>query len=310
MHELNFSLRQLQYFLVTAKHRSLRQAARALKIKQPSLSAQIKAMEEALQVELFERGRGGIQLTPFGRDLLPDARAVVNAVRNIREAAASASGSPAGTYRLGVSRSLGPYALPYVLPVLHQQYHDVKFFVRENVPDLLLQGLVDGEYDVIFSTLPIEDPAITVQPLFREPIYLVSNSNHPLADTNPVPAQSLKGQEILTIEEHYLFYRQVEAISKRFNAKLLRDYEGTSLDAIRQMVYMEIGIAFLPAFYVRSEIRERDNLCVMQVAGESIYRVHALAWRNTSRQAMYYRQFAEIFQAVLADEFGEDVVLL
>lgn len=310
MDDMNFSLRQLQYFLVTAKHNSLRQAARELKIKQPSLSAQIRTLEDALQMKLFERSRGGIQLTPFGRNLLPEVRTAVNASRNILEAAVSAGGGPAGTYRLGVSRSLGPYTLPYVLPTLHQRYQDVKFFVREEVPDLLLRGLSEGVYDVIFSTLPIDDPALTVFPLFREPIYLVLNADNPLAGKEPLPASQLKDQDILTIEEHHLFFHQVEALCRRFNAALLRDYEGTSLDAIRQMVYMEMGIAFLPALYIRSEIRDRDELCVMEVAGEQIYRVHALAWRSNSPQEAFYRQFAEVFQEVAANEFGQDAVLV
>ena len=119
-------------------------------------------------------------------------------------------------------------------------------------------------------------------PLFREPLYLVMNRNHPLAKNKAIKGDQLAGLEILTLEEHHLFYRQVEDLCKRFDARLLRDYEGTSLDSIRQMVYMEMGVAFLPALYIRSEIKDRDELSVLTIKDEPINRIHALAWRDTS----------------------------
>lgn len=310
MKELNFSLRQLQYFLVAARHRSLRRAAVELGITQPSLSAQLKALEDALGVELFERSRGGVTLTPIGRNMLTEARLAVNAADAISEAARFASRGPTGTFRLGVAPSLGPYSLPWLLPAIRQQYRGVKFFVREEVTGILIDSLKLGEYDLIFTQLPIDDPALTVVPLFREPVYLVLHAEHPLAQQVTVKPEQLDGLEVLTIEEHHQFFRQVEDLCKRFHAKLLRDYEGTSLDAIRQMVYMEMGVAFLPALYIRSEIRDRDELVVREVEGEVIYRTHAIAWRDTSPLRGFYRGLCAYIQKVVAQRFGDDVSVL
>jgi LysR family hydrogen peroxide-inducible transcriptional activator len=310
MKELNFSLRQLQYFLVAARHRSLRRAAVELGITQPSLSAQLKALEDALGVELFERSRGGVTLTPIGRNMLTEARLAVNAADAISEAARFASRGPTGTFRLGVAPSLGPYSLPWLLPAIRQQYRGVKFFVREEVTGILIDSLKLGEYDLIFTQLPIDDPALTVVPLFREPVYLVLHAEHPLAQQATVKPEQLDGLEVLTIEEHHQFFRQVEDLCKRFHAKLLRDYEGTSLDAIRQMVYMEMGVAFLPALYIRSEIRDRDELVVREVEGEVIYRTHAIAWRDTSPLRGFYRGLCAFMQKVVAQRFGDDVSVL
>lgn len=310
MNELNISLKQLRYYLVAAKHSSLRQAARELRITQPSLSAQLRLLEESLGVVLFERGRGGIRVTPIGRELIPEAHSAVNAAKSIMDAARFAAHGPSGTFRLGVSSSLGPYSLPWILPALHKQYKEMKFFVREAVPDLLTHGLNDGSYDLIFSTMPISDPGFVVMPLFREPIYLVLNKRHPLAANQEVEAKQLKGVEILTIEEHHLFHHQVQDLSRRFDARLLRDYEGTSLDAIRQMVYMEMGVAFLPGLYIRSEIRDRDELRVVTVTGEPIFRIHALAWRSTSPLRNFFTQMARSMQRITAEAFGDDITLV
>ena len=306
----NITFKQLRYYSVAARYNSLRQAARELRISQPSLSAQLSALEDTLGVELFERNRSGIYLTPLGRDLLKETHTAIEAVNVIAESANFASKGPAGTFRLGVTPSIGPYALPWILPTIHKQYKNMKLFVREEVYTDLAQGLIDGDYDLIFTTLPLDDSAFTVMPLLREPIYLVTSNTHRFAKNKSVKATELEGEEILTIEEHHQFYRQVEDLCAKFHAKLLRDYEGTSLDAIRQMVYMEMGIAFMPALYLRSEIKARDNLHILSLEDESIFRIHALAWRNTSPLRNFYRELGSAFQKLIKQHFKEDVTLL
>lgn len=307
---MNITLKQLRYYLVAAKYVSLRQAARELKISQPSLSAQIQKLEEALGIELFERSRGGVTLTPLGRDLLKQAQQAVNAAEVIIEAADFATNGPSGTFRLGASPTLGPYALPWILPEVHKKYGGVKFFVREEVPDALTEGLYNGRYDLILTTLPLKESGITVMPLFRESLYLVMNREHPLAKNKSIRGDQLAGLEILTIEEHHLLFRQVEDLCTQFKAEILRDYEGTSLDSIRQMVHMEMGVAFLPALYIRSEIKDRDELSVLTIKGEPINRIHALAWRDTSPLRNFYRELGEFFRDVVKVEFRDDVEVL
>ena len=310
MKDLNISLKQLRYYLTAAKHKSIRQAAKELRITQPSLSAQLKLLEEALGVELFERTRGGVTLTPLGRELITEAKTAVNAAEAIIDAANFATKGPTGTFKLGVSPSLGPYSLPWILPAVRQEFSGVKFFVREEVPALLIEGLTSGSYDLIFSPLPIDDPNVTVMPLFREPLFLVVNAGHPLAKYESIKASQLSGLDILAIEEHHHFFKLVENLCQRFHAHLLRDYEGSSLDAIRQMVYMEMGVAILPALYIRSEIRDRDELQVLSIEGEPIHRVHALAWRNTSPLRDFYRKLGVFFQQEIKKQFDKSVIMM
>ena len=307
MKELNLSLKQLRYYLVAARHRSLRQAARELQISQPSLSAQLKSLEESLGVVLFERNRGGVILTPLGRELIGEATQAINAAESIVDAANFLRNGPSGVFRLGSSPSLGPYSLPRILPSIHKKYTGVKFFVREDVPALLYEGLLAGNYDLIFTTLPVDEHAISVTNLFREPIYLVVNAEHSLATGTTIKAEQLAGLEVLTIEEHHLFFQQVEQLCKKFNAKLLRDYEGTSLDSIRQMVQMGMGVAFLPALYVRSEISSKDRLHVLKIEDEKIYRENVMCWRNTSPLKPFFRKLSVFFRDALVKEFKKEI---
>lgn len=307
MKDLNFSLKQLRYFLVAARHKSLRQAALELGITQPSLSVQLKTLEDALEVSLLERSRGGIALTPTGRTMLAEAKVAVSAAETMKEAAQLAAHGLSGTFRLGVAPSLGPYILPWILPLVRDEYRGVKFFVREAVTTVLVEGLKAGSHDLILTPMPPEDPALVMVPILREPIYLVIYKSHPLAKFATIKPSQLAGMDILTLEEHHLFYRQVEELCKRFKARLLRDFEGTSLDAIRQMVYMEMGAAFLPALYIRSEIRDRDELRVVRIQGEFIHRVHGFVWRATSPFRGFYRDLTTFVRKSSEAQFGDDV---
>jgi LysR family hydrogen peroxide-inducible transcriptional activator len=260
-------------------------------------------------VQLLERSRGGVALTPVGRSMLAEAKLAVSAAETMKEAAQMASHGPSGTFRLGVAPSLGPYILPWVLPRVRDEFRGVKFFVREAAASVLVEGLKAGNYDVIFTPIPmpLDDPSLAVVPILKEPIYLVIYKNHPLAMSETITPSQLAGMDILTLEEHHLFFAQVQELCKRFNARLLRDFEGTSLDAVRQMVYMEMGAAFLPALYIRSEIRDRDELRVLRIADEFIHRVHAIAWRNTSPFRNFYRDLTTFVRLSSTEQFGGDV---
>ena len=276
------SVRQLQYFITAAETRNFHRAAARLRVSQPTLTSQIATLERALDVSLFERSRAGSSLTPAGRELLPGARRVVEELQGLLDRARTISTGPAGTYRLGVTPTLGPYLLPLVLPEIHSEFDALKFYVREGAPSVLEQDLVTGEHDLVLTALPVAAGDLTVAPLFREPLRLVLSVEHRLADREVISPEDLRGEPVLTLEEHHLFHRQIAKLCDRLDARMLRDYEGTSLDTLRQMVVLGMGVAFLPALYVRSEIHTPATLRVATVEGEHMERTHALVWRPSS----------------------------
>src|SRR5690606_7727085 len=134
---LRVSLRQLEYFVAVSNAQSFRRAAEKLGVSQPTLTAQIASLEQALGVRLFERGRTGTIQSPVGRELVRDARRVLEVLEGFLDRAHSLTNGPGGTYRLGVTRTVGPYLLPHILPTLHREYGDLKFYVREDAPAAL-----------------------------------------------------------------------------------------------------------------------------------------------------------------------------
>ena len=302
------SLKQIQYFAAVAEYGSFRQAAFRLNITQPTLSNQVASMEKALKIQLFERSRKGINTTPEGRELLGSARRILEEAQGFTTQAALLSGGGMGTYRLGVTPTLGPYLLPHILSPIHNHHLDLKLYVREDAPSDLETGLINGQHDFILTTLPIMSNELVVAPLFREPLKLALPTNHKLASKARVNRVDLLGEEVLTISEHHLFHRQITELCERVGAVVRRDYEGTSLDTLRQMVVMGMGIAFLPALYVQSEILGKEELRVVDVEGINVVRNHALVWRNTSPVRNFYRQLAEEIRTIIEQDLADTVL--
>ena len=309
MNNLNdFSLKQLQYFAAVAEYGSFRQAAFRLEITQPTLSNQIATMERKLKIQLFERTRKGTNTTPPGRELLLSARRVLEEAQGFTTQAALLSGGGIGTYRLGVTPTLGPYLLPHILNPIHNKHTDLKLYVRENPPGELETGLINGQHDLILTTLPIMSSELTVAPLFREPLKLALARDHRLADRPIIKREDLLGEPVLTISEHHLFHRQITELCEEVGAPVLRDYEGTSLDTLRQMVVMGMGVAFLPALYAKSEIRNEEELRVADVEGINVVRNHALVWRNTSPVSGFYKQLSEEIKTIIETNLTSDIL--
>ena len=302
------SLKQIQYFAAVAEFGSFRQAAFRLNITQPTLSNQVAALEKTLKVQLFERSRKGINTTAQGRELLQGARRILEEAQGFATQAAMLSGGGMGIYRLGVTPTLGPYLLPHILSPIHARYTDLKLYVREDPPSDLETGLINGQHDLILSTQPIMSNELVVAPLFREPLKLALAMDHRLAGKTRINRMDLLGEPVLTVTEHHLFHRQITELCERVGAVVRRDYEGTSLDTLRQMVVMGMGVAFLPALYVKSEIRDSKELRVTDVEGINVVRNHALVWRNTSPARNFYKELASQIQEIVESELG-DVVM-
>ena len=203
------SLKHIRYFASIAEHGSFRQAALRLNVTQPTLSNQVASLEELLDVQLFERTRSGTSLTIEGRELLTSARRIIEEAQGFAMQAGSLSGGGAGTYRMGVTPTLGPYLLPHILSPIHAKYTDLKLYVREDAPSDLEYGLLNSQHDFILSTQPIMSSSLVVVPLFREPLKLAISRDHKLANKKTINRMDLLGEQVLTIGEHHLFHRQI-----------------------------------------------------------------------------------------------------
>lgn len=306
------SIRQMRYLVALSEARHFRKAAEAMQISQPSLSLQISNLEDLLGVRLVERGRGPVTLTPEGREVLSRARRVVDEVRGIVDLTAALKTGLSGTIRLGTTPTIGPYLMPFVVERLHARYPDLRLYIREVAPRDLRGELLAGSLDVILTQLPEGGADLTTRRLFREPLMLAMPDDHDLVQKAEIVHADLAGHNVLTLGPDYALHDQIAAICHQSGAVLARDYEGTSLDAIRQMVGMGMGVALLPRLYARSEIDGRaSNVVVRPFRRNAVMRSIGLVWRRAGNAATYDRLSSVIKEATRVDlQSGTSPVML
>ncbi len=293
------TLQQLRYLVAVADTLHFRRAAELTHVTQPTLSGQLRELENKLGVQLVERSRAKVILTPVGAEIAARGRTVLRDVQDIVELAAHGHSLLDGTIRVGVIQSLGPYLLPHILPELHQSYPNLKLYVREGMPQTLLGGIDDGSFDLLFFPLPVKGADLHTTRLFREPLWIVMPSDHHLAKKKTIDRSDLKDETVLTLERGHRLHDQVQALCEQYRAKLSLDYEGTSLDTLRQMVAMGMGLSFLPALYVLSEVLQDDQVVVRQLRSRAPSRMIGMVWRRHSARQDEFVTLAEHVRGIM-----------
>lgn len=285
------TLKQLRYLVAIRDERHFGRAAQSLHVTQPTLSHQLRKLEGMLGAQLVERGHP-VALTPVGREIATRARGILNEVADIQRLASRVRGALVGTVRLGVTPTLGPYLMPQVVMRLHGAHPELKLHVREGIPDDQAQSLANGDIDMLLAPLPIDDTRLTIEPLFREPLLLVGPTDHPFHKRETLSIADFEGVDMLTLDRRHHYDRQIQDICERIGAKVLRDYEGTSLDGLQQMAGSGLGLAVLPETYLRSESGGEHMVRRFDIQDWKAHRSIAAVWRKGSVLADAYRQIA------------------
>jgi LysR family transcriptional regulator, hydrogen peroxide-inducible genes activator len=291
------TFRQLQYLVAVADCGRFGEAASRLNVTQPSLSAQIAEMEGYLGATLLERGRHGATLTPVGAEMVRRARFILRDLDDLKAAVRRAAGELAGRIQLGVLPSVGPYLLPEAVKRLHALFPDLRLALREERTIDLDAHLQDGRLDVVISTLADHPNAVGI-PLFEEELWICVAADDPLADeAGPIRLARLKGRELLSLSHGHGLSQITKEIAHRAGAHVSTEYEGTSLDAIRQMAVMGAGAAVLPSLYVAAEAQFDKAIRLRRIDHASARREISLLWRPSSPLADQYGQLSEVLAA-------------
>ncbi|MDD9906146.1 MAG: hydrogen peroxide-inducible genes activator, partial [Rhodospirillaceae bacterium] len=300
---------QLRYLVAIAETLHFRRAAEMTHVTQPTLSGQLRELEVKLGVQLVERNRSGVILTPTGDAIAARARSILRDVQDIVDLAKQGQTLLGSTIRLGVLHSLGPYLLPHFLPELHKAYPDLRLYIREAMPEELLHGLNDGRLDLLLFPLPVKSAVLQTANLFREPLWVIAPKDHGIARSDSVSRADLEGETVLTLEPGHRLHDQVKELCAAFGADLSHDYEGTSLDTIRQMVGMGMGLSFLPALYVTAEVLKDDQIIARQLHPQPPFRTIGLVWRDKAGKENEFLVLADLIRARVGASAPEVTIL-
>ncbi len=272
------TLRQLEYVVMVQRLGRFGLAAEALNVSQPSLSAQIGAIEAELGIQLFKRDRGGVQITAKGEEFVQRATRILGEVEDLRRAVTNELPF-SGRLRLGVLPSIGPYLLPKAVKRIYAQQPDLRIAVREENTLELEAGLKSGRFDAIVST-PEDHPNTIQKRLFNEALWVAVATDDPIAEKDRVSASDLPGRRLLTLDNGHRLSRIVYGLAAATDSIVSDDYEGTSLDSILLMAATAAGVAVIPQLYATQQGQYRDEVTIRPLALRDANRDIALLFRS------------------------------
>jgi LysR family hydrogen peroxide-inducible transcriptional activator len=295
---LPVTLRQLQYATAVADTKSFRRAAELCRVAQPSLSAQIAELESALGVRLFERGRKGVLLTAAGTELVQRARRVLLETDDLIGAARQFVDPLHGTLKLGVIPTIGPYALPAVVPALRKAYPELSLIWIEDKTEVLVERVSHGELDAALLALEADLGDLEHVAVATDRFLLATPLDHRLAKkTSPVKADELEGERVLLLDDGHCFREQALSYCQDRGLEEL-GFRATSLPTLAQMVASGAGVTLLPELAVETESR-RSALAVRPFARPAPARTIVLAFRPRTPLAPALRKIAHTIGGAL-----------
>jgi len=240
-------LRDLEYLTAIDEHKHFGKAAQACFVSQPTLSGQLMKLEEQLGLQLVERHRRNVMLTPAGEQLVQEARNVLQAAGQFESCAKALLDPLAGDLHLGLIPTLAPYLLPHIMADLNKGLPNINFFLHENQTKVLLQQLDEGKLDVLILPYLDEMHKFESYQLFDEPLMLATPKDHMLANKKKLALTDLQGEKILTLADGHCLKDQAMGYCFAAGAKEDNSFQATSLETLRYMVASGMGITMLPA---------------------------------------------------------------
>ena len=290
------NLRDLKYLVALADHKHFGRAAAACYVSQPTLSTQIKKLEDELGVPLVERAPRKVMLTPAGRDAADRARRIVAEVEQMKEAARRSQDPEAGTVRLGLFPTLGPYLLPHVVPRLRARFPHLELLLVEEKSDVLLSRLREGKLDAGLLALPVADDQLHTEFLFEEPFLLAVPESHPLAKRESLTLAELSQHQLLLLEDGHCLREQALDVCRLSGANEKSEFRATSLETLRQMVAADVGITLLPTLAVKPPVARYENIHLLGFSDSHPSRQIAMVWRRSSAMNDFLMELAGVFR--------------
>ncbi|OTA18662.1 transcriptional regulator OxyR [Xenorhabdus beddingii] len=296
------NIRDLEYLVALAEYRHFRRAADACHVSQPTLSGQIRKLEDELGVMLLERTSRKVLFTQQGMLLVEQAKTVLREVKVLQEMASLQGESMSGPLHIGLIPTIAPYLLPLIIPELHKLFPKLEMYLHEAQTQNLLAQLDSGKLDCAILALVKETEAFIEVPLFEEPMKLAVYEEHKWADRDQIKMSELSGEKLLMLEDGHCLRDQAMGFCFQAGAKEDTHFRATSLETLRNMVAAGSGITLLPELSV-PRTRKRDGVCYLECDTPEPKRSVILVYRPGSPLRGRYEQLAEAIRAKMGNYF-------
>jgi LysR family transcriptional regulator, hydrogen peroxide-inducible genes activator len=255
------NLQELRYLVAVAEQRHFGRAAQACNVSQPTLSSQIKKLEDELGVTLLERTNKRVALTPVGSQILEHAKQALAEAMQIERVALAARDPLVGPLKLGVIPTLAPYLMPLILKPLKQAYSGLAIELWEDQTRALIENLRNHKLDAALLATDTDAPEITEIVLFEEPLLAALPRNHRLARAKKIDEHALTDELLVLAEGHCLANQALAACGTKHGQTHIRGaMQGTmqaaTLETLVNLVAAGYGATLIPALAAES-LRQR-----------------------------------------------------
>ena len=268
-------------------------AATLCHVGQPTLSIQIKKLEEYLGLSLFERTGKSLRVTEAAKPIIAIARGIVAESNRLRDTARQLSDPFALPFRLGVFPTLAPYMLPRVMPAVNRAFPKLTLRLVEEKSPVLTERLLSGELDAILSSLPMDGADLQSAHLFDDPFLLACATTHALAKRKFVTRADLKNASLMLLDDGHCLRDQALDVCAVTHAREDGEFRATSLETLRHMVASGAGITLIP------KIAATPTTGLVYIPfrrAEAPLRRIGLVWRRSAPQKKLMGDLATVLQ--------------
>ncbi len=293
------NIRDFEYLVALAEHKHFRKAAEACFVSQPTLSGQIRKLEDELGSPLLERSSRRVLFTEAGLQLVEQAKRILHEVKTFKEMASGQSGAMTGPMHIGFIPTVGPYLLPKIVPQLKEAFPELELFLHEAQTHQLVRQLEEGKLDCLVLAAVSETSGFKEIEVYQEPLSLAVPVDHEWANNTEVDMLDLNGKTVLALGDGHCLRDQALGFCFAAGAKDDERFKATSLETLRNMVAAGAGITLLPQLSLPPE-KQKDGVCYIPATNPVPSRSIVVAYRPGSPLRARFERLAETITHTLS----------
>lgn len=299
---MNF--RDLEYLIALEELKHFRKAAEKCFVSQPTLSGQIRKLEDELNVQLMERSSRKVIFTQAGLDIVAKAKIILLEAKSLKEIAKSHNEPMQGTLHIGLIPTVAPYLLPLIIPAMKKHFPDLELYLHENQTDVLIKQLEEGELDCLMLALLPNMESLQQYSLYDEPLELALSESHPWANKSDIDINELSGEHLLMLADGHCLRDQ--AMGFCFAAGAIEDnsFKATSLETLRHMISADNGLTLLPQLAI-PESRHQAGIKYIPFKQPIPKRTIGLVCRKNSVRKICFEQLSTLITSTVNKRLNE-----
>lgn len=293
------NLKELEYLVAVDEERHFHRAAEKCFVSQPTLSGQLKKLEDELGVLLVERNNRQVSMTEVGKAVVQRARTIIAGVKEIKTLAQTYHDPMVGELRVGIIPTIAPYLLPIIMPQLNKHFPKLIIWLYEYQTHVLLEKLRRSEMDCLILALPIEKHEFVEENLFREPFRLAVKKGQSLTKQKNINMGDIAKEEILLLEEGHCLREHVLDACMLAGVKEKGQFQATSLETLRHMIGEGMGMTLMPELAVPTKTTKADSVRYLEFSDPKPNRRIGMLYRKNSYREETFINMSELIKTVL-----------